>query len=298
MTFTLTEDVASLFIGYASKDKGKSTTKMLNTGSTLSAGRDMYITAGEDINVVGSTLTAKRDMGLDAGDDINILEGRTTENVRNWQQQLQIGFYAEAKQSVSKSLRELDIYLKDLNDNTEKIKRGDDGVNFAAGAVQQGAKLGQIMNPSASARVGLITKTAYSQDEKDTNTAIGSALSAGRDMVLNAGDDIHIRGSDLTADNNLLLTADNVYIESSQNLSTSSSWKQDMEFFVGLQAKASAGKGWEPPAGLNFSAGYGTSQEHTDAVLRRTPISPPAASWVFRAAIIRPLPVPGLSATK
>ncbi len=81
---------------YGSKEKISSETIVANTGSELSAGKDVSITAkGSDINIVGSKVEARNDISLDAARDVNILPG--AESYQSSEQEKRSGFGVQAK---------------------------------------------------------------------------------------------------------------------------------------------------------------------------------------------------------
>lgn len=266
-TFTLTEDLdrAGIFVGLTSVEKGHNKHTTEDKGSTLHAGRDVLVKAGSDINVVGSTVQAGQDMALSAGGSINVLEGRATEDIKEWQKQVQAGLILEVTQNVTTSLKSMNQYLVDLNDTWGNLKTTDEKITEGGKALATAAQLGAVLNPTATIKLGASVSGSYSEAWQHSSSAIGSSLGAGRDMVLDADKDIWIRGSQLLANGNISIAGDNVTVESAQNYAEKGSWGQKYSTFVGVKAGASFSNGYEPPVGINFTGGYGESRANSDS---------------------------------
>jgi filamentous hemagglutinin len=85
--------------GKSQKDNASSST--LNAGSSLSAGKDVTLTArASDINIIGSNVDAKNDIVLDATRDVNILPG--AESMSQSEQQKRSGFACRSPPAMAR----------------------------------------------------------------------------------------------------------------------------------------------------------------------------------------------------
>ncbi|WP_210530783.1 hemagglutinin repeat-containing protein [Pantoea ananatis] len=170
--------------------------KTISTASQISAGRDLSVQSGHDLNVTASNLNAANDATLKAGNDLNLNSATNTQNNRSGNQE-----------SHSTSLDRTSV----SSGGNLSLAAGQD-INSQAAAIaatgDAALKAGRDINLNADA-----TGSGYSErgDKKtvisETVRQQGTEIASGGSTTLAAGRDINTEATDVTAKQDIALQA-------------------------------------------------------------------------------------------
>ncbi|VWC28774.1 hemagglutinin repeat-containing protein [Burkholderia lata] len=259
----------SVTIGTRSMTDQQHSTEVTNTGSMVgSVNGNLNVTAGNDLHATGSTLHAGNDMSL-GGKSVTIDSAHDTMSQAEQQQYRQAG--------VSVGITSPVIALAQTGRQMVE----------AAGKTKGDARLTAL----AAATTGLAAKNAYdatgggdpsalgktvgvnisvgasksdNQSQSQASTAVGSTVSAGRNVTINAtgagaDSNIDVIGSTISAGGNAKLAADGkVNLQAAENSSSQSSTNSGGSFGVGVSI--GAGK----QNGIAFTAGVAGNRGNSD----------------------------------
>ena len=160
--------------------------------ASITAGKGLSLTAGNNINNTGAKLTAGSDLQLVAMNDINIkgnaLSTQNTTLQGSWQVTSSQGSEVSASGTLSASAGH------DLN------------VTGSAIATKGNASLSAVNDVN----IETMDKSSHQtsgKNQNDINDATSSAVSSGGDLTINAGRDLNAKAAQLTADLNASLSA-------------------------------------------------------------------------------------------
>ena len=226
-----------------------------NVGSSLEVGGNASLAAKNDITVQGSNVDVKGD-GRISATNVNVLAGRN---------------YDETHTTTT---------------NTGVMQVGASGKGSASAAAASKAGSGRgLANASAEASAGAAGKGAAGLAFSSTTTTttdttdlrhVGSNLSFGGNLAVDASKDLTLQGSTVNAGGNAAVNAQNVNLLAAEDKKTSStsttttkiglmaSTDNKAQSGVGAAASAAGGKG-NPNAGADAQAGASaTSENHLD----------------------------------
>ncbi|WP_145032185.1 hemagglutinin repeat-containing protein [Pantoea ananatis] len=185
--------------GYAINGFGfqnSSTQKVTNTASQISAGHNLSVTSGHDLNVTASNLNATNDASLQAGNDLNLNSATNSQNSRNGNQE-----------SHSTGLDRTSV----SSGGNLSLAAGQD-INSQAAAIaatgNAALKAGRDINLNADT-----TGSGYSErgDKKtvisETVRQQGTEIASGGSTTMAAGRDINTEATDVTAKQDIALQA-------------------------------------------------------------------------------------------
>ncbi|WP_394549853.1 hemagglutinin repeat-containing protein [Pantoea sp. SGAir0183] len=176
--------------------QNSSTQKITNTASQISAGHNLSVQSGHDLNVTASNLNAANDASLQAGNDLNLSSATNSQNSRNGNQESHSTGLDRTAVSSGGSL---------------SLAAGQD-INSQAAAIaatgNAALKAGRDINLNADA-----TGSGYSErgDKKtvisETVRQQGTEIASGGSTTMAAGRDINTQATDVTAQRDIALQA-------------------------------------------------------------------------------------------
>ena len=191
------ENEVKAFAGLTRSETGSSFTGDYNAGSLVSAGNDVGISAGNNVNQYTSDVEAGRDVQFRAGNDINVGANADVEHMEQYAREIQIGVTASARQSVTTAVRT-------LADTPENIASGQGsdaakGITAASSILRGVSAVQQLTNVGASVSATVGASGSQSSASMDAADAVSSSVRAGRDVGLDADRDVEIEGSEVLA---------------------------------------------------------------------------------------------------
>ncbi len=271
---------ASIGVGYGSATDSTRQGSNTNAVSSLSAGHDLKITAGRDLNSQGGQLSAQHDIKPVAGRDMNFLSVQDKTNYEAMHEKL----FAGVSLSVSSSVASTAQSVTDAAKKVSKVSDGYSAANAAFASLKAYDALDNIAKGGNLASVSLTAGFTYEKQKSQGETSIPIPttlraghmidIDAGRDLIgkgvqMNAG--VNAAGKDVSdpADENSgkikFKVGRDLILESAQATNSASSSNKS----AGANLGVSAGLGLTGPnigltGGLNFGTGssnsYGTTQ--------------------------------------
>jgi filamentous hemagglutinin len=237
LSITTTEDlsISSAADEQHSSSKSKKVTQskdhISQVSSVLTAGGDVSLNAGKDLELTASRIAGGGNVALDAQRDVSILSALDED--ASFYSKKSKGSFGRSKSQQRESYDSTNVVSvveagKDLTINATKktdggmsidggrdvtvigsqLKAGGDMLLGATGdvAVLSGVEEhGSYSKKTKSGFLGL-SKSGKSQ-LKTTASQVGSELEAGNDVVVAAGNDVRVRASEISADNDVELKA-------------------------------------------------------------------------------------------
>jgi len=178
----------SVFVGAERTQEKDRLLRETAAASQLSAGRDLDIAAGRDINQTGSDLLASNDLNLQAGRNINIDAAHETLLLEQQRSQERQGLGVTVNHNFGST--------KDAAGNAGN--GGITGISQASSTLKAVDSISQFLaGPTADVRLGN-SKQSSSQQYTELGSR-SSSLSAGNDISLLANNDVTVRGGQLDA---------------------------------------------------------------------------------------------------
>ncbi|MGE8412843.1 MAG: hemagglutinin repeat-containing protein, partial [Pseudomonas sp.] len=200
-------------------------------GTSVKAGGDVSLGAGQDLTLVASQVKAAQNVALDAARDLNLLSAK--DESASFYSKKSKGSFGRSSSKQQESYDSTNIASvveagKDLTLNTSKKADGGMSVNGGRDVTVIGSQLkaGADLMIGATGDVAILSGVeehgSYSKKTKSGflgmsksgksqltthATQVSSELSAGNDVVVAAGNDIRLRASKATADNDVELRA-------------------------------------------------------------------------------------------
>ena len=183
--------------------------------ATISASDGLYMSAANDINITGAKLTAGGDLALGAGNNINIAANQINES------QSQPGFWGQKNTSSSSTSNQGSSITAGCN----AVMQAGNDLNVTASAVDAGktAQLvaGNDLNLNAAGN-GQTTRTGGSESHQ--SSADRTTISAGDNVTLVAGRDVTSQAAGLAAEGNVgILAGRDVNLLAEESVTGSSS---------------------------------------------------------------------------
>ncbi len=237
LSITTTEDlsISSAADEQHSSSKSKKVTQskdhISQVSSVLTAGGDVSLNAGKDLELTASRIAGGGNVALDAQRDVSILSaldedasfyskkskgsfGRSKSQQRESYDSTNVASVVEAGKDLTiNATKKTDGGMsidggRDVTVIGSQLKAGGDMLLGATGdvAVLSGVEEhGSYSKKTKSGFLGL-SKSGKSQ-LKTTASQVGSELEAGNDVVVAAGNDVRLRASEISADNDVELRA-------------------------------------------------------------------------------------------
>ncbi len=197
-----------------SASRGKSETHSTdNARTTITAGGDLTLVAGQDINSQAAGLAAEGDVAMQAGRDVNLMAEEITDGN---------SYKAKKKVEINESVRQQSTEI--ISSGNTTIVAGRD-VNSAAAQViasgDIGIGAGRDINldtatesdyhfkEETKTKKGFMKKTTTHTVEEDSATREAGTLLSGDNVTLVAGNDLRVKGSAVVGDGNVSLNAGN-----------------------------------------------------------------------------------------
>ena len=192
--------------------KGKSETHSTdNARSSITAGGDLALVAGQDINSQAAGIAAEGDVAMQAGRDVNLMAAETTEGD---------SYKAKKKVEIKESVRQDSTEIasggdttivagRDVNSQAAQVTTSGD-IGIAAGRdinLETATESDYHFKEETKTKSGFLNKTTTHTVEEDSATyEKGSALS-GNNVSLQAGNDVTVKGSSVIGDDAVTLQA-------------------------------------------------------------------------------------------
>ncbi|MDR5011738.1 hemagglutinin repeat-containing protein [Agrobacterium fabacearum] len=242
LSFSSGSGSASVGIGYGKSVDQTSQSSETNARSTLSAGRDLLISAGRDANLQAAEVSAERDVTILAEHNVNLLSAQDKSNYEHMHEEM----FAGVSLSVSSGLASAAGSLA----NAAGKLGGPNGAYALAPAALAAYRVKDILKqidggsqPLASASLSVGFTYQKSSATLSTLTPVVTTIEAGDSVsiVANSGD-LTGRGvqiaagsqSDPASGNVLLMAGGSILLESAQSASSSSSRSQSANASIGV----------------------------------------------------------------
>jgi len=207
------------------------TASVTHQGSTLTAGGDLTLQAGNDVNARAAAMAAEGDVGIQAGRDVNLLAEATT--TRSSSQ-------GGKKTVIDESVRQQGTAI--ASGGNTVILAGRDVTAQAAEVTAQGdigVAAGRDVNLTTATesdyhykeetktKKGFLSKKTTHTIEEDSATREKGSLLSGDNVTVSAGNNLRVSGSAVAGDGDVALSAgNNVDIVAATNTDTSWRFKE------------------------------------------------------------------------
>lgn len=199
--------------------------------STLSAGDDLTLLAGNDLNARAAAIAAEGDVGIQAGRDVNLLAEATSESASS---------KAKKKTAIDESVHQQGTEIasggnaviiagRDMNAQAAEVTaQGDIGV--AAGRdvnLTTATESDYRYREKTKTSSGFLSKKTTHTIQEDSATREKGSLLSGDNVTVTAGNNLLVKGSAVAGDGNVALSAgNNVDIVAATNTDTSWRFKE------------------------------------------------------------------------
>lgn len=199
--------------------------------STLSAGDDLTLLAGNDLNARAAAIAAEGDVGIQAGRDLNLLAEATSESTSS---------KAKKKTAIDESVRQQGTEIasggnttliagRDMNAQAAEVTaQGDIGV--AAGRdvnLTTATESDYRYREKTKTSSGFLSKKTTHTINEDSATREKGSLLSGDNVTVQAGNNLLVKGSAVAGDGDVALSAgNNVDIVAATNTDTSWRFKE------------------------------------------------------------------------
>ncbi|NCI01940.1 filamentous hemagglutinin N-terminal domain-containing protein [Cronobacter malonaticus] len=212
--------------------------------TTVSAGDNLTLSAGRDINAHAAALAAEKNIGVLAGRDVNLEAQATTSGD---------SYRSKKKTTINESVRQQGTELasgsntvivagRDMNaDAAQATAKGDIGVTAGRDInLATATESDYHYKEETKTKKGFLKKTTtHTVSEQSTTREAGTLLS-GDNVTLKAGEDLLVKGSAVAGDGNVALSAGkNVEIAAATN--TDSNWQLKEKKKSGLMGSGGIG---------------------------------------------------------
>ncbi|WP_312189073.1 hemagglutinin repeat-containing protein [Leclercia sp.] len=199
--------------------------------STLTAGDDLTLLAGNDLNARAAAIAAEGDVGIQAGRDLNLLAEATSESASS---------KAKKKTAIDASVRQQGTEIasggnatliagRDMNAQAAEVTaQGDIGV--AAGRdvnLTTATESDYRYREKTKTSSGFLSKKTTHTINEDSATREKGSLLSGDNVTVQAGNNLLVKGSAVAGDGDVALSAgNNVDIVAATNTDTSWRFKE------------------------------------------------------------------------
>ncbi|MBU9849290.1 hemagglutinin repeat-containing protein, partial [Rahnella aceris] len=198
--------------GFWRKDATRSES-VTSEGSTITAGGDLTLVAGQDINSQAAGIAAEGDVAMQAGRDVNLMATETTDSS---------SYKAKKKVEINESVRQDSTEIissgnttivagRDVNSEAAQVIASGD-IGIAAGRdinLETATESDYHFKEETKTKKGFMKKTTTHTVEEDSATREAGTLLSGDNVTLVAGNDLLVKGSAVVGDGNVSLNAGN-----------------------------------------------------------------------------------------
>ncbi|MHC8377802.1 hemagglutinin repeat-containing protein [Pseudomonas sp. MDT1-16] len=198
---TIDNNGFSTFVGNETIKHGVDSSGHTAAGSSISAGQNLKVNAGRDVNLQGSDLQSGIDLKLKAERDINIDAAEQASAITTWDSVKRNGTTTTVAYNIGNTI-----------DGLKGTGKGEDGVSKGSSVLKAVDTLDQFFSgPKFDGHVG-----ASSTSQTRTQTSVTnrpSTLSAGNDISLEAGNNVSVHGSQFDSGRNINITGRNITLD-------------------------------------------------------------------------------------
>ncbi|EOW6722750.1 hemagglutinin repeat-containing protein, partial [Cronobacter dublinensis] len=212
--------------------------------TSVSAGDNLTLSAGRDINARAAALAAEDNIGIQAGRDANLEAEATTAGD---------SYRSKKKTTINESVRQQGTELasggntvivagRDMNaDAAQAIAKGDIGVTAGRDInLATGTESDYHYKEETKTKKGFLKKTTTHTVSEQSATREAGTLLSGDNVTLKAGEDVLVKGSAVAGDGNVALSAGkNVDIVAATN--TDANWQLKEKKKSGLMGSGGIG---------------------------------------------------------
>lgn len=212
--------------------------------TSVSAGDNLTLSAGRDINARAAALAAEDNIGIQAGRDVNLAAEATTTGD---------SYRSKKKTTINESVRQQGTELasggntvivagRDMNaDAAQAIAKGDIGVTAGRDInLATATESDYHYKEETKTKKGFLKKTTTHTVSEQSATREAGTLLSGDNVTLKAGEDVLVKGSAVAGDSNVALSAGkNVDIVAATN--TDANWQLKEKKKSGLMGSGGIG---------------------------------------------------------
>ncbi|WP_208446809.1 hemagglutinin repeat-containing protein [Burkholderia ambifaria] len=264
----------SVSIGSRSQSDKQQSASVKNNGSAIGAlDGNLTVSAGNDVHATGSLLHAGNDLAV-VGKTVTIDSAYDTMSQAEQQQfrqaGLSVGFTNPVVAAVQTG-RQMAEAAQRTNGDPRLTALAAATTGLAAKNLYDGAVSGNpAQSPtSVGVSISLGASKSDSQSQAQASTAVGSTLSAGRNVTIaasgaGADSNINVIGSTVSAGNKALLAADgNVNLQAAQSTSSQHSTNSGSSASVGIAFTVGSQNGFSLNAGVAGNRGHADGDSTT-----------------------------------
>ncbi|EOW6804631.1 hemagglutinin repeat-containing protein [Cronobacter muytjensii] len=212
--------------------------------TTVSAGDNLTLSAGRDVNAHAAALAAENNIGIQAGRDVNLEAEATTAGD---------SYRSKKKTTINESVRQQGTELasggntvivagRDMNaEAAQATAKGDIGVTAGRDInLATATESDYRYKEKTTVKKGFLKKTTTHTVSEQSATREAGTLLSGDNVTLKAGEDVLVKGSAVAGDGNVALSAGkNVDIVAATN--TDSNWQLKEKKKSGLMGSGGIG---------------------------------------------------------
>ncbi|ELY2498019.1 hemagglutinin repeat-containing protein [Cronobacter muytjensii] len=212
--------------------------------TTVSAGDNLTLSAGQDINAHAAALAAEDNLGIQAGRDVNLEAEATTAGD---------SYRSKKKTTINESVRQQGTELasggnavivagRDMNaEAAQATAKGDIGVTAGRDInLATATESDYRYKEKTTVKKGFLKKTTTHTVSEQSATREAGTLLSGDNVTLKAGEDVLVKGSAVAGDGNVALSAGkNVEIVAATN--TDANWQLKEKKKSGLMGSGGIG---------------------------------------------------------
>jgi len=192
----------SAFFGYRKEKHEINTKTQTHELATLSAGKNVIITATRDIDADAPLIAANDNIELAAGRDVNIKSVQDLFDHHEYHKVSQFGVTVSVFENVTSSFKALTDF------NTGKGGSGAKAISTVSASLRAIDAVNTLTGGHlAGVNIGVGFSSSKSTLDQIYLTAKGGVLQAGQDIKIDAGRDITTQGTVIIANNNVKLDA-------------------------------------------------------------------------------------------
>ncbi|MBR7198038.1 hemagglutinin repeat-containing protein [Pseudomonas sp. 14A] len=198
---TIDSNSFSTFVGNETIKNGVNSSGHTAAGSSISAGQNLNLNAGRDVNLQGSDMQSGIDLKINAERDINIDAAEQAEAITTWDSIKRNGTTTTVAYNIGNTL-----------DTLQGTGKGQDGVSKGSSVLKSVDTLGQFFaGATFDSHAGA---SSISQTRTQTSvTNRPSTLSAANDITLDAGNDVVVHGSKFDAGRNINISGRDITLD-------------------------------------------------------------------------------------
>ncbi|ELY4673026.1 hemagglutinin repeat-containing protein, partial [Cronobacter muytjensii] len=212
--------------------------------TTVSAGDNLTLSAGRDVNAHAAALAAEKNIGIQAGRDVNLEAEATTAGD---------SYRSKKKTTINESVRQQGTELasggntvivagRDMNaEAAQATAKGDIGVTAGRDInLATATESDYRYKEKTTVKKGFLKKTTTHTVSEQSATREAGTLLSGDNVTLKAGEDVLVKGSAVAGDGNVALSAGkNVDIVAATN--TDANWQLKEKKKSGLMGSGGIG---------------------------------------------------------